>query len=290
MRIRGLAAPKHSPGASALARLLRRRTLRVDARHSGRGFILALLLFPLFIANALAAIQFPELTGRVVDEAGLLSEPVKTRIAQKLAAHESATSNQVVVVTLKSLDGYDIADYGYQLGRHWGIGQKDRDNGVLFIVAPNDRKVRIEVGYGLEGNLTDALSADIIQNRVLPRFRAGDFQGGIAAGVDAILAAIDGAYEPLADAPGETSWLDLILLVLVVWLILWFIFNSGGGGGTGLRRGGYYPMDYDGRWGGGGYYGGGGWGGSGGGLGGGWGGGFGGGGGGFGGGGASGGW
>lgn len=243
----------------------------------------SLFFFVLFFLHSLAhaAPQFPQLTGRVVDEAGLLSPSAKAGIEQTLAEHEAATSNQVVVATLKSLDGYDIADYGYQLGRHWGIGQKGRDNGALLIVAPNDRKVRIEVGYGLEGALTDALSSDIVQNRILPHFRQGDFEGGIVQGVQSILAAIDGTYQPL-QTQEQMSWFDVLLLILVVWLILYFIFNSGGGG-TGLRGGGYFP---GGR---GGYYGGGSWGGGGFG-GGGFGGGFGGGGGSFGGGGASGGW
>ena len=102
-------------------------------------------------------------------------------IDSKLAALEAKTTDQLVVVTLNSLQGYDIADYGYQLGRAWGIGQKGKNNGVLLIVAPNEHDVRIEVGYGLEGDLTDAVSRLIIENAILPRFRAGDYPGGIAA-------------------------------------------------------------------------------------------------------------
>jgi len=136
------------------------------------------------LSPALAAdLNFPPLTGRVVDEAGLLSQPAKDRITGWLAQFEQATKRQVVVVTVKSLEGDTIEDYGYRLGRAWGIGQKGRDNGVLVIVAPNEHRARIEVGYGLEGALPDVIADEILRNRMLPRFRAGDYPGGIEAGV-----------------------------------------------------------------------------------------------------------
>jgi len=142
-----------------------------------------------------AALDFPELTGRVVDGAKLLSAEDESRITQLLKVHEEKTTNQVVVVTLKSLQGYDIADYGYQLGRHWGIGQAEQDNGVLLIVAPNERKVRIEVGYGLEATLTDALSKQIIDKRITPQFKKKDYPGGIQNGVGDILGVLDGSAD-----------------------------------------------------------------------------------------------
>jgi len=145
---------------------------------------------------ALAAPQFPALTGRVVDEAGILSPQIESEIGAQLAAHEQATTNQVVVATLKSLQAYDISDYANQLFRHWGIGQKDKNNGVLLVVAPNERKVRIEIGYGLEGVLTDALSRDIIERVITPPFRQGDYEQGIRSGATAILAALGGDYRP----------------------------------------------------------------------------------------------
>jgi uncharacterized protein len=104
-----------------------------------------------------AAPSFPPLTGRVVDAANVLSAQAKGELTQKLAALETKTARQLVVVTLPSLQGYEIEDYGYQLGRAWGIGQKSSNNGALFIVVPPERRVRIEVGYGLEPILTDAL-------------------------------------------------------------------------------------------------------------------------------------
>src|SRR6202030_1156708 len=120
-------------------------------------------------------LSFPALTGRVVDEAGLMDAATRTALIEQLAGLEQKTTDQLVVVTLKSLQGTSIEDYGYQLGRHWQIGQKDNNNGVLLIVAPNERKVRIEVGYGLEGTLTDAVSRLIIANAIAPRFRENDF-------------------------------------------------------------------------------------------------------------------
>lgn len=136
------------------------------------------------------ALTFPPLTGRVVDDAGILDPATKQALTQKLADFEAKTSDQLVVVTLKSLQGTSIEDYGYQLGRDWGIGQKDKNNGALLIVAPNERKVRIEVGYGLEGDLTDAVSRLIIENAILPRFRVNDYDGGITRGVDDIIQAV----------------------------------------------------------------------------------------------------
>lgn len=161
-----------------------------------------LLLLCLLVAPAQAAPEFPALTGRVVDNAGLLPESDERALDTLLAQHERETSNQVVVVTVEDLQGYVIEDFGYQLGREWGIGQAERDNGALLIVAPKVRKVRIEVGYGLEGALTDAVSHNIIQTVMLPRFRQNDYAGGIRAGVDAMLAAIAGTYEPLPEERG----------------------------------------------------------------------------------------
>jgi uncharacterized protein len=157
---------------------------------SAWALLLSLLL--LITLPATAAPEFPRLSGRVVDLAQLLSPAAQARLSERLAAHEQQTGNQLVVVTVPSLDGYSIEDYGYQLGRHWGIGQKGRDNGALLIVSRDDRKVRIEVGYGLEGRLTDALSSSIIQQRILPRFREGNFEAGIEQGIDAMLSVLAG--------------------------------------------------------------------------------------------------
>ncbi len=228
-----------------------------------------------------AALTFPALTGRVVDEAGLLTPAERQGLTDMLAAYEQKTTNQVVVVTLKSLQGTSIEDYGYQLGRHWGIGQKGKDNGALLIVAPNERKVRIEVGYGLEGELTDAASKLIIENIIVPAFKSGQFGPGIVAGTGAILKVLSGEQVALPAAAkrreaerssGGFGPLFPMLLIGVFWLFAGRRF-------MGRRRGGFFPIIFPGAGGGWGRRGGGGFGG-----------GFGGGGGGFGGGGASGGW
>ncbi|MDP3658725.1 YgcG family protein [Phenylobacterium sp.] len=136
---------------------------------------------------ALAAPKFPALSGRVVDGAQVLSPQAETDLTAKLAALETATGRQMVVATVPDLQGVPIEDFGYQLGRAWGIGDKDRDDGVVFLIAPSERQVRIEVGYGLEPVLTDALSSVILQERVLPRFRDGKVEAGIVDGAEAII-------------------------------------------------------------------------------------------------------
>jgi uncharacterized protein len=153
-----------------------------------------LSIFVLFFLTAIgmgiaaaAEPTFPALTGRVVDEAHILDANTQATIERKLADLEAKTGRQLVVVTLNSLQGYEIEDYGYRLGRAWGIGQKGSNTGALLIVVPNEHRVRIEVGYGLEGTLTDAVSRLIIENTILPRFRVNDFAGGIQRGVDDIV-------------------------------------------------------------------------------------------------------
>jgi uncharacterized protein len=238
------------------------------------GLAIVLVVSAVGAGLALAALTFPALTGRVVDEAGLLTAAESRSLTEMLEAHERATTNQVVVVTLKSLQGTSIEDYGYQLGRHWGIGQKGKDNGALLIVAPNERKVRIEVGYGLEGELTDAASKLIIENIIVPAFKAGQFGPGIVAGTGAILKVLGGEELVVPakrrEAERETGGLPLLPMLFVG--LFWLLAMRGRSG----RRGGVYPIFFPG----GGGRGGGGFGG----------GGFSGGGGGFGGGGASGSW
>lgn len=143
-----------------------------------------LVLVPL---SAGAQPNFPKRDREPVVDAAKLLNPAQTAEITSLAEDiNRTTTRQFVVATIPDLQGYDIADYGYQLGRAWGIGQKDANNGIVLIVAPNERKVRIEVGYGLEPIMTDALSNNIIQNTILPKFRAGDMPGGIVAGAHAI--------------------------------------------------------------------------------------------------------
>ena len=141
---------------------------------------------------------------------------------------EQQSQRQLVVVTLNDLQGYDISDYGYQLGREWGIGDAERNDGALLIVAPNERKVRIEVGYGLEGYLTDALSSLIIQNAIIPRFRADDYPGGIVAGTDAIVQQLvlpeDQARQIAADAGKARERDSGFPIGGLIWFALIFFF------------------------------------------------------------------
>ncbi len=234
---------------------------------------------------------FPALTGPVVDDAHLLPEDVFNQLSQKLDDYSRANGTQLVVVTLPTLNGYPIEDYGYQLGRHWGIGQKGKNNGALLIVDAGEKQARIEVGYGLEGTLTDAQSFLIIHDIIVPRFRKGDYAGGITAGSDAILSVLGG--KPLAAEQqqvrerGGTGFLMFLILIFVILPVLRAMLGRGGPGGPGRMGGGWLGwlllgmLSGGGGGGRGGGFGGGGFGG---------GGGFSGGGGSFGGGGASGGW
>jgi len=151
-----------------------------------RWLLLIAVVAMLCVAAAAHAQTFPKLTGRVVDDAHLLSQQQVDQLTQLSQSVEQASSRQLVVATIPDLQGYPIEDYGYKLGRAWGIGQQGINNGIILIVAPKEKKVRIEVGYGLEPIMTDALSSMIIQNDILPKFRAGDMAGGIIAGASAI--------------------------------------------------------------------------------------------------------
>src|SRR5580698_301262 len=189
---------------------------------------LALTAFVLAAAPARAAPTFPPLTGRVVDDAHVLSAQTQADLTSKLAALEQKTGDQVVVVTLPSLQGYEIEDYGYQLGRAWGLGEKGKNNGAILIVAPTEHKVRIEVGYGLEPVLTDAMSSIILQEQVLPKFRTGDVEGGVVAGTDAIIAQLDldpaqaqAANQAAAQKPAPSpNPIPIILLLVFVFFAL----------------------------------------------------------------------
>ena len=233
-----------------------------------RGLIaLALTAFMLAGAPARADPTFPPLTGRVVDNAHVLSAQTQADLTAKLAALEQKTGDQLVVVTLPSLQGYEIEDYGYQLGRAWGLGEKGKNNGAILIVAPTEHKVRIEVGYGLEPVLTDAMSSIILQEQVLPKFRTGDVEGGVVAGTDAIIqqlgldpdtaqanakAAEVQAAEPARESAGGPDLLALIFpaffVIIVILAVLrsrggalWalpFLFMGGGGGFGGGDSGG----------------------------------------------------
>ena len=244
---------------------------------------LAVLVLFVWAGAALAAPTFPPLTGRVVDDANVLSPQAEAQLTQELANLETQTGRQLVVATLPDLQGYEIEDYGYQLLRTWGIGSKERNDGAILIVAPSERKVRIEVGYGLEPVLTDALSSLIINQRIIPAFKAGQLEQGVVDGTAAIVqqlslpedqaaAAVAEAQKQPAEGKGGISFGTIVVILVIFWLLkgvfggrrrgsLWWlplILSSGGGGGG---RGGWSG---GGGFGGGGFSGGGGSGGGGG--------------------------
>ncbi len=158
--------------------------------------VLFVLLF--LLATAVLARDVPFLSGRIVDEAGMIPPDARQRIEQKLAAFQQRTGTQVAVLTVDSLEGDPIEDFSVRVASTWKLGQKGKDNGALFLIARQERLMRIEVGYGLEPELTDAETGRILDNIVRPAFRNGDFAGGIERGVDAILAALGGAEVPAA--------------------------------------------------------------------------------------------
>jgi len=246
------------------------------AERSLATLLLATLLLLAAPLIALAEPTFPALTGRIVDEAGLLSPEQRAAIEAQLTELEQKSTDQLAVVTLNSLQGYPIEDFGYQLGRKWGIGQKGKDNGVLLIVAPNERKVRIEVGRGLEPQLTDAMSKLIIENAIIPQFRRGDYAAGIAAGVrdikDVVLGDAEEVKQRAHKASDELDFWQMMLILFWIGVALFVLFavvqsvnqqaqQAAAGRGPQRRRGPvFYPVD-SGSWGGGwsGGGGGGGW-------------------------------
>ena len=220
---------------------------------------LACLLFLLAAAVAVRAAEpeFPALSGRVVDEAGILAPEAEAALTRDLEAHERATGNQVVVASLRSLQGLTVEEYANRLFRHWQLGRAKDDDGALLLVAPSERKVRIEVGYGLEGVLTDAAASTIIQSLILPRFRAGDLQGGVEAGARGLLELLrpDGQTAPAGWAgqerpqtAGGVPLPTLAILGFVLFIVLARLLQGRRSRGGSLRRGygrrgfGYPPV------------------------------------------------
>jgi len=208
---------------------------------------LLLLFAGLLIGMPAGAQTFPPLTGRVVDDAHLLNSEQVAQLTARSAEIEKASSRQFVVATIPDLQGYPIEEYGYKLGRAWKIGQKDANNGIILIVAPKERKVRIEVGRGLEPIMTDALSSVIVNQTILPRFKAGDMPGGIVAGADAIaeqmklpLEAAEQRSAQILQAQNQhprqrdgndgSAVLPIVLIVLAVGFVGLSLLRRGAGG------------------------------------------------------------
>ncbi len=186
-----------------------------------RIFILLLSL----VSFCLSDLSFPTLTGRVVDNANILSQSTKDNLQMILSSHEQKTTNQIVVATIKSLQGNSFEKYSLSLARHWGIGQKDKDNGVVLLIVPSEKKVRIEVGYGLEGVLTDAISHEIITDIIAPNFKNKDYDKGVLEAVQSIIKVINNkeVEEKTEEKSGITS--DDVAVALIIW---YFISLIGG--------------------------------------------------------------
>lgn len=189
--------------------------------------IIILLLFIFSFLNADITQYFPKLDGRVIDQANLLSPDVKKDIDGILKKQEKETSNQIVVVILNSLNGYTIEEFSYQLGRFWGIGQKDKNNGILLVVSMEEKKVRIEVGYGLEGALTDKIAHEIVNYTIKPNFKANQYELGILKAINEIMAAIKGEYQAKAKSNDFNGPINaLIPLGFFALIFLSMIANS----------------------------------------------------------------
>jgi uncharacterized protein len=191
---------------------------------------------------ALGKPSLPALTGRVVDLANLLPPSEEAEIEAISKAHEATSTDQIVVVTVPSLQGYPIEEFGIELARAWAIGQQGKDNGVLLIVAPNEREVRIEVGRRLEPLLTDGITRLIIENRILPQFRRGDFAGGIVSGVTDIRDVLAGDAEEVEKRAGgarapETDWAALVFVAIWIIVVLIIVWRSHRAARQGVRSG-----------------------------------------------------
>ena len=160
----------------------------------------ALGVLMLLFSLAAVALDVPYLTGRITDDAELLDAATRQQMTELLAAHERKTGNQVAVLTIASLEGEKLEEFANRVYNTWGLGQKGKDNGVLLLIAPAERKLRIEVGYGLEGDLTDVEASRIIRNVITPAFKQGDFNRGVGDGLRAIVARLEGQAVPETEA------------------------------------------------------------------------------------------
>jgi uncharacterized protein len=208
-------------------------------RRSWPRLALALIAFVALAFGALAAPNFPALSGRVVDQAGVMTPEQRAGLEGRLKTLEDKSGIQLVVATVSSLDGEEIEPYANALARAWKLGEAQKNNGVLFLIAPNQHRVRIEVGYGLEGTLTDATSKIIIVNAVTPRFKAGDFYGGISRGVDDIIAVLttdssDWQKRPTLrseNAPVLLMVFGIFLFVAIFIIVIMILVRRGNRGG-----------------------------------------------------------
>jgi uncharacterized protein len=177
----------------------------------------------LFSTLAASALDVPVLTGRVVDLAGVLPAQDAGQLSEELKAHEEKTGNQVAVLILPSLEGEPLEEFSHRIATTWKLGRKGTDNGVLLFIALKERKLRIEVGYGLEGTLTDLRSAHIIRQEIVPRLKAGDIPGGVRAGTEAILKTIEGTYQAVDKPQGGPAFISGAFEYVVIGIVVGFL-------------------------------------------------------------------
>jgi uncharacterized protein len=189
-------------------------------RAPARLIVLSVLLLSPSHASAL---DVPPLTGRVVDLARVLPGSESAQLSDQLKAHEEKTGNQVAVLILPSLEGEPLEEYSHRVATTWKLGQKGTDNGVLLLVALRERKLRIEVGYGLEGMLTDLRSSRIIRHEIVPRFKGGDIPAGVRAGTEAILRTIEGTHQASEDADRRSLHQSDAFQYVVIGIIVGFL-------------------------------------------------------------------
>jgi len=222
--------------------------------------LLSALFILLLTCSTVAALDIPKPTGYVNDNAAIISPQVKQKLEQFLRDFEKSDSTQITVLTIPTLDGESLEDYSLRVLESWGIGQKDKDNGALLLVAKAEKKIRIEVGYGLEGRLTDLLAGRIVDNEIAPKFKQGNFDGGIVSGVVGIAQAVRGEYtgSGKTQQKKKSSPFGFIFLLLFLGPLLGrlggrrggrhhrggifvagpFMGGGGGGGGGGFSGGG----------------------------------------------------
>ncbi|MCZ7583680.1 MAG: TPM domain-containing protein [Deltaproteobacteria bacterium] len=239
-------------------------------RFGVKNAILGAIAAAALVTLSAAQVKVPALKGRVNDYAGLLDARQTAQLENALAAFENETSNQVVLLTVPSLEGEAIEEFSMRAAEAWKLGQKGKDNGVLLTVAPNDRQVRIEVGYGLEGALTDLESSRIVRYAILPAFKEGNYYAGIAAGLDGIMKATVGEFQaPQRDKAYGRKTHSVISTVFSILFFLLLIstrtgrfllftsmmfggrgggFRGGGGGGFSGGGGGFGGGGASGRW------------------------------------------
>jgi uncharacterized protein len=210
------------------------------------------IIYLLFAVAALAGVHAQDIPPKpdpprlVNDLANQLNPSERQMLEQKLIAYHDSTSSQIVIVTVPTLGDYPIADYAFKLGTDWGVGQKGKNNGIVLLWAPKERKVFIATGYGLEGAVPDAIAKRIVSQVITPRFKAGQFYQGLSDGADMIFKYATGEYkaDPKQDSDdgGGFPPLLIVAIIFIIILIIMFRNRGGGGGNRGYRDSGIPPI------------------------------------------------